>query len=464
VEFPGDEVNLNAIASTLANLTSEDTLEAAGAREIYGLGTAARRIQFRVGAEIYGLEIGADTPVGGNVYVAREVARDVTPEAEQNEVFTIASFRASSLNRDLDSLRDRRVLSFDRTRVNRISLGWPGGGVSLEKLAAGWTIVDPVGSSGPADEKAVDDLLSDVAFLRAESFVDEDQSAFFESETQASEPYFSLRLGLEEGQEDQEGEGTSLEAGIRVNPDPGGGDFVVRGGHTRVLYRVPRSRIEAFPRDVFSYRFKELSNFETSRVQSFELVFASEAEASSMESVTARVDRIENGWRAAGEEWVVGAAAGLIAEFARLEAVSVVAESADDETLASLGLLPPRVTLRAYAAPAEHDVEDEDEAEAKDEDEDEAKKDEARDKATDDAGPVGESRELLAEVSLGSFDPDSGIYARADGQAAIFRLDAGLAEQIPVGLDAYRSRFLAPPSAEVDGEPSAQPPPELRQE
>ncbi|MBW2391155.1 MAG: hypothetical protein JRG89_22365, partial [Deltaproteobacteria bacterium] len=38
VEFPGDEVNLNAIASTLANLTSEDTLEAAGAREIYGLG------------------------------------------------------------------------------------------------------------------------------------------------------------------------------------------------------------------------------------------------------------------------------------------------------------------------------------------------------------------------------------------------------------------------------------------
>jgi len=133
-----------------------------------------------------------------------------------------------------------------------------------------------------------------------------------------------------------------------------------------------------------------------------------------------------------------------------------VAESADDETLASLGLLPPRVTLRAYAAPAEHDVEDEDE--------DEAKKDEARDKATDDAGPVGESRELLAEVSLGSFDPDSGIYARADGQAAIFRLDAGLAEQIPVGLDAYRSRFLAPPSAEVDGEPSAQPPPELRQE
>jgi hypothetical protein len=111
------------------------------------------------------------------------------------------------------------------------------------------------------------------------------------------------------------------------------------------------------------------------------------------------------------------------------------------------------VTLRAYAAPAEHDVEDEDEAEAK-----------AKDEAAEDAGPVGESRELLAEVSLGSFDPDSGIYARADGQAAIFRLDAGLAEQIPVGLDAYRSRFLAPPSAEVDGEPSAQPPPELRQE
>jgi hypothetical protein len=63
---------------------------------------------------------------------------------------------------------------------------------------------------------------------------------------------------------------------------------------------------------------------------------------------------------------------------------------------------------------------------------------------------------LLAEVSLGNLDPESGIIARARGQSAIFRLDAALAEQIPIGLDAYRARFLAPLPAEAAAEPTAQ--------
>ena len=75
-------------------------------------------------------------------------------------------------------------------------------------------------------------------------------------------------------------------------------------------------------------------------------------------------------------------------------------------------------------------------------------------------GPGSETRKLLAEVSLGTFDPDHGIYARARGQTAVFRLDAGLAEQIPVDLEAYQSRFLAPPPAEIDAEIHPEPPAE----
>ncbi len=418
IAFPGDDVSLDAIASTIANLTSESEIELLGAPEIYGLGRAARRVRFRVEEQTYQLEIGANTPVGGNVYVARD--------GGEKRVFTVASFRTRSLNRDLDSLRDRRVLSFDRTRVERVVVGWPGGGITLEKSAAGWEIANPAGISGPADSRAVDDLLSDVAFLRAEGFVDEDQGA---REGDVAEPYFTLRLGFEETQ------GEVLEVGLRVMSDRDGEDFLVRGGTPGALYQVPRARIAEFPRDVFSYRFKELSNFKVSRVQSFELVFSARAAASSMEPVTVRVDRIETGWKAAGERWVAGAAGGLIAEFARLEAVSVVAESAEPGVLEALGLSPPRVILRAYAAPTKNGEDGE-------EDEDH-----------EDAGE--ESRELLAEVSLGILDPESGIVARARGQSAVFRLDAALAEQIPIGLDAYRARFLAPLPAEPAAAPTA---------
>ncbi|MCP4068891.1 MAG: DUF4340 domain-containing protein, partial [Phycisphaeraceae bacterium] len=169
VVFPGDDVNLDAIASTLAGLTSEAAIESPEAPEIYGLGKAARRIRFRAAGQAYGLEIGSETPVGGNVYAARD--------DDPKRVFTVASFRVSSFDRDLDSLRDRRVLSFDRTRVERIAAGWPGGSVKLERSAAGWAIAEPRDVSGPADEKAVEDLLSDVAFLRAEGFVDIDADA-----------------------------------------------------------------------------------------------------------------------------------------------------------------------------------------------------------------------------------------------------------------------------------------------
>jgi len=98
----------------------------------------------------------------------------------------------------------------------------------------------------------------------------------------------------------------------------------------------------------------------------------------------------------------------LIAEFARLEAVSVAAENPDDVTLAALGLLPPLAVLRAFDA----------------------------------------SGELLAEVRLGALDPVAGISAGAQGRAAIYRLDPALAEQIPISLEAYRARFLSPPVEE----------------
>ncbi len=399
VNFPGDDVNLDAIASTLANLKSESEIEAAGAPEIYGLGTSAKRIQFWVGEQSYTLEIGADTPVGGNVYVARG--------GDPDTVYSVALFRVGSFARDLDSLRDRRVLRFDRARVNRVVAGWPGGSVTLRKSEAGWEIVNPTGISGPADAKTVDDLLSDVAFLRAEGFVDHDVDHDVE-EDRAAEPYYTLRLGLdEEGLEEEtpsETEGHSLEVGFLVLGDPTGADYLVRAGYPGVLYSVPRSRIDGFPRELFSFRFKELSNFETLDVQSFELIFNVQVESNSSQMESVQVDRVATGWQAVGDEWVAGAAAGLIAEFARLEAVSVVADNASDDALAAFGLFPAQVTLRAYDA----------------------------------------SRELLAEVSLGALDPDAGILAKALGQAVVYRLDAALAEQIPISLDALRARFLVP--------------------
>ena len=279
VAFPGDDVNLNSIASTLANLTSETTIESPAAAEVYGLGSDSRRIQFRVGDKSFTLQIGDEAPVGGNIYVARDDAPD--------EVLTIAAFRVSSFDRDLDALRDRRVLSFDRARVERVVAGWPGGTVTVEKRESGWVITNPTAIAGPADEKTIDDLLSDVAFLRAEGFDDDPQAAL---DAMAKDSYFTVRLGLTEQAD------APLEVGLSVTSDNDIENYVVRGGHPGALYRVPRARIDGFPRDAFAYRFKDVSNFEASAVSAFEISFQAPSGVRSSEPETVRVNRTDDGW------------------------------------------------------------------------------------------------------------------------------------------------------------------------
>ncbi|MFT5442402.1 MAG: hypothetical protein ACI8W3_001444 [Myxococcota bacterium] len=396
VVFPGDSVNLDAVASTLANLTSEGTIDSPSKPEIYGLGAAARSISFRAGDQELVLGIGAETPVGGDIYVSRSTS--------ETEVLTVPAFRVSSFDRDLDSLRDRRVLNFDRTSVRRVVVGWPEGAMTLAREGEHWAITHPANLVGRADTKAIDDLLSDVAFLRAEGFVDEDQHA---TEGDVAEPYYTLRLELEAG------EGQPLEVGLRVMADRRGEDFLVRGGHLGALYRVPATRIDELPRNYFAYRFKELSNFEVALVHAFELEFARDGEESSLEPVRARVERADAGWKASGDPWVVGMAAGFVAEFARLEAMAIEAQRPSKDELAAAGLAPARVVMRAY-----------------------------------DLGSEQVAPRVLSEVSLGELDPEFGIAARSTGQAALYRLDPALAEQIPTGLDAFNARFLAQASDE----------------
>jgi len=401
--FDGDAVSLDAMASAIANLETETRIEDPGAPAIYGLGELARWVRFRVGSETFALGVGADTPVGGEVYVAREGSEGV---------YTVPSFRVSSFDREFADLRDKRVFDFDRTRVESIVVGWPGASVTVERTkpaqqgepvqAENWRIVHPAYAAGAADDAVVDGLLSDLAFLRAEGFVDGGDLAI------DGDAFVTVRLGL------QAREGEPLEIGLRAVADPAGDDFLVRGGSATSLYRVARGRISELPRDVFAYRFKQLSRFEVGDARAFEVEFANSAEGASVEPLRVRVERATTGWKASGPEWLPGKAGGLMAELARLQAVSVVREDAAPDALADLGLSPPRVVLRAYGS---------------------------------DDGGAG-AAPLLAEVELGRDDEGLGIVARTAGTDVIYRIDETLAEALPIDLARFEAAFLAPPAAE----------------
>ena len=219
-----------------------------------------------------------------------------------------------------------------------------------------------------------------------------------------------LRLAPEE----EEGEARTL--GLAIGAPLEGAVRAVRGGEA-ILYRIPAERVDDLPRRLDAYRYRTLGDFTASDARRLELDFAPEQG----EPVVVTAERGEAGWASAPERLSPAKVSRIVSELARLRAEAIEAESLGEREAAALGLAPPRAKLRTFG---------------------------------------DEGSEPLGEVWLGNFDPERGILARVPDSPIVYRLDYGLAEHLPVTLEALRNRFLAeeeeaavPGGAEAPSEP-----------
>ncbi|MGH0038040.1 MAG: DUF4340 domain-containing protein [Myxococcota bacterium] len=393
VDFPADEIAADAIASTLAKLSNEGVIDEPQSPETYGLGEDAPRVRFDVGQTQRGLTLGKKTPVGSNSYVAAE---------GDPRVFMVPAWRLNSFQKSLDELRDRRVLRFDRATVERVAVGWPDTGVTLEKRDGDWWLVSPI--EDRADPETVEDLLSELSFLRAEGFVDGEVDVV---EQRLRPPELHVVLGLEPEEEGEIREVEFLLGQVRAE-----GDRLAQGTEPS-YFTIPAERIDDFARTVVAYRFKDLAEFESADARRFELVFEDPDGTVVIEGV-----RSDGGWETSPEAMAPGRASSLVSELSTLKADSIAAESAGDEELRGLGLAPPSTRLRVYGEPGEE----------------------------------GGEETLLADVSLGAVDASQGIMARSGSSGPIYRIDLELAEHLPVSLEAFRNRFRASDEEEAPSE------------
>ena len=402
VEFPGDDIVLDGIASALVQLTRETVIEEPQAPGVYGLGADSSVIYFTANGADSGLRLGAKTPVGDNQYV---VPASLDP---LEEVYTVASWRVNAIQKDLDDIRDKRVLDFDRESVDKISLSWPEGRVDLRRAGGEWRVQVPV--SDIADASTVDRLLSDLAFMRAEGFEDEPPP---DNHTGLDRPALVVELRLGVGMEGSP-EGEIPKRRLEIGSIPVGQFLLVRGAHES-LYKVNGSRLDDFPRRVVAYRDKDLGSFDPSEVDTLELRFhGDELEG---EAIAVTLKKGEDGWSGGDPAVSSERAASLVEEFAHLEGSDIVAEKLGPEELAGLGFSPPRVTLVVLGR-------------------------------TSEAG----YGVRLAELEIGIADPNRGILARNPDGRKVYSLDWELAEFLPVSWEAYQARFLATHADDNEGE------------
>jgi hypothetical protein len=113
--FSADQTVISGILTTLASLNAERLVEdKATDLQQYGLGQPVLQLDITgKNNETRSLRIGDDTPTGGAVYAML---------AADPRIFTMASYAKTNVDKNLNDLRDKRLLTVNPDKISRIEL------------------------------------------------------------------------------------------------------------------------------------------------------------------------------------------------------------------------------------------------------------------------------------------------------------------------------------------------------
>ncbi len=391
IDFAADTFAADGVASAITQLMGESVIEDPQPPDVYGLGAAGAKIGFTVGDLEKTLHIGNKTPVGFNAYVLID---------GDDRVYTVASYQLTPLKKELESLRDKRILDFDPAAVGRVVVRWPGTKIVVERSDEGWQMVAPVQS--PADAGTIDALLSNLLFLRASAFVDDPGSA---EEMGFVPPQFAVEMEMSR---EAAGSDPVIVRFAVGGVDEAGSQRFVRGA-VEPLYLISEHRFDDFPRRLVTYRDRRLAEFAIDDARRVELGFHTDAG----ETIAVSVTREGDGWVSNADSVQPEKLDALVNALSGLHADDIIAEEFGSAELQAMRLDPAKVVLLVYGA--------------------------------------GDPAERLAEIHLGvAFG--GGVTARVPNRDTIFLLDAALADLLPTDLEDYRERFVAQPEPAADEE------------
>jgi hypothetical protein len=163
-EAAADEGEVSSVTSGLAAIEIDRIVDAEAADLAqYGLDPARIEVAFKTAGQddFRRIRLGDKTPTGGNIYASVE---------GQGRVFLLPSYLDSTFNKDAFTLRDRRILTFDRDAVDRLQVNDGRTTIELAKSGSEWRLVSPV--SARAEYAAVEGALERLSSTRMQSLVD----------------------------------------------------------------------------------------------------------------------------------------------------------------------------------------------------------------------------------------------------------------------------------------------------
>ena len=300
----------------------------------YGLEPAERSITFGVGEKSWTLDVGAKTPDGQSVYVARADAK--TPA-----VCVVKASVLEKASEGVNDLRDKAALRFDKTAVSRVDLVPAGGtALTLVKEASGWRLAG--GVQDEADTEAVTRLLDALAGLRVEAadFIS-DNDAGRAAEFGLDKPRF--KLAVSEGNVSR---ALLLGADVKDRPDK---CYAQREGVNSV-FALDKPAADGLMKSAADLRSRVALDFNPDEVTAITIEPAAEP------ATTAQTIRLVH----PKDQWTMEEPAGVTADPERavlflndlrnLEVAGWV-DSPSPERAAECGLAEPRMTVTLRTGP-----------------------------------------------------------------------------------------------------------------
>jgi hypothetical protein len=148
--YAADQDAVNQLATAASSITSDRVVEDKASNVSgYGLDSPTLEVDLTgKGGKISKLKIGDDTPTNSGAYAMLE---------GDPRVFTVASYVKTGLDKSLNDLRDKRLLTFDQDKLSRVELIAKKQDIEFGRDKDQWQIVKP--KPLRADGLQVDEML-----------------------------------------------------------------------------------------------------------------------------------------------------------------------------------------------------------------------------------------------------------------------------------------------------------------
>jgi hypothetical protein len=237
--YPADQDTVNTLATSAGAVVADRVVEdKASNLATYGLQAPALEADVtNKNGKTSKLLIGDDTPTNSGSYAMLQ---------GDPRVFTIASYVKTGLDKNVNDLRDKRLLTFDQDKVSRVELNAKKQAIEFGRDKDQWQIVKP--KPLRAENTQVDDLLRKVKEARMDLAVSDEDAKKATSAFGSGMPIATVKVTDPSGTQTLE---------IRKNKD----DYYAKSNVVDGVHKVTNDIGIAVDKSLDDFRTKKLFDF-----------------------------------------------------------------------------------------------------------------------------------------------------------------------------------------------------------